>query len=154
MGAMKALIQRALKGSVRVDGEVIGEIGPGLVILLGVTHEDSEKQVDFLVNKIANLRLFSGDSSEFDTSVLDEKKEVLVVSQFTLYGSCNKGRRPDFGEAARPEKAEPLYELFIKKMREAGLSVATGRFGADMKVELVNDGPVTILIENLKAESG
>jgi D-tyrosyl-tRNA(Tyr) deacylase len=146
---MKALIQRSTGASVTVDGQEIGAIGPGLVVLLGVTNEDSEKDIDFLVNKIVNLRLFKGDgASEFDRSVLEEQKEVLVVSQFTLYGSCNKGRRPDFNEAARPEISEPLYDKFVEKMIETGLTVATGQFGADMKVALTNDGPVTLMIES------
>ena len=145
---MKALIQRVSGASVRVDGEVIGQIGAGLVVLLGIRHEDSEKDAEYLVQKIVNLRLFPSEKSGFDTSVLEEENEVLVVSQFTLYGSCKKGRRPDFGEAARPEQAEDLYNSFVEKMRETGLHVATGQFGAEMKVELVNDGPVTLMIES------
>lgn len=149
MRDMKALLQRTTGASVRVDGEVIGKIGPGLVILLGVTHDDSEKDIDFLVNKIVNLRVFPGEgSSGFDRSILEEKKEVLVVSQFTLYADCNNGRRPGFSYAARPEEAEPLYELFVRKMKETGITVATGQFQADMKVELVNDGPVTLMLES------
>jgi len=146
---MKALIQRTTGASVKVDGQEIGAIGPGLVVFLGITHEDSEKDVDFLVNKIVNLRLFPGDgSSEFDKSVLEEEKEVLVVSQFTLYGGCNKGRRPDFNDAARPEQAEPLYDKFVERMIETGITVATGQFKASMKIELINDGPVTLIIES------
>ena len=146
---MKTLIQRVLKASVKVDGQTIGEIGPGILILLGITNGDSEKQADFLSNKIANLRIFKGSgTSEFDESVLEQKKEILVVSQFTLYGSCNKGRRPDFNDAARPEVAEPIYEMFVKKIEALGIQTARGKFGADMQVELVNDGPVTFLIEN------
>ena len=131
------------------DDEVIGKISAGLVVLLGITHEDSEKDVDFLVQKIINLRIFPGEKGEFDTSALDSKKEILVVSQFTLYGSCSKGRRPDFNEAAKPEKAEALYDLFVEKVREAGLKVATGKFQAYMQVDLNNDGPVTLMLNLL-----
>lgn len=145
---MRALIQRSKGAKVTVEGEVIGEIGAGLVVLLGITHEDTEKDVDFLVQKIINLRIFPGEKGEFDSSALDEKKEVLVVSQFTLYGSCNKGRRPDFNDAAKPEKAEALYDLFVEKVREAGLKVATGKFQAYMQVDLNNDGPVTLMLES------
>lgn len=145
---MKALIQRTTGAVVKIDGKPVGEIGPGLVILLGITQSDSERDIDYLVQKIVNLRVFASETSGFDNSLLDEKKEALVVSQFTLYGSCDKGRRPDFGEAARPEQAEPFYEKFVQKMREAGVTVATGQFGADMKVELVNDGPVTLMLES------
>ncbi len=145
---MKALIQRSKGASVKIDGKVVGQIDSGLVILLGITQEDSEKDIDYLVQKIINLRVFASDKSGFDTSLLDEKGEALVISQFTLYGSCNKGRRPDFNNAARPEQAEPLYEKFVEKMRETGIKVATGEFGANMQVELINDGPVTLMIES------
>ncbi|MBN2306642.1 D-tyrosyl-tRNA(Tyr) deacylase [Candidatus Peregrinibacteria bacterium] len=145
---MKALIQRSKGAKVSVDGKTIGEIGDGLVILLGVTHKDTEKDVDFLVNKIVNLRIFPGKGGSFDTSALDGKKEILVVSQFTLYGSCKKGRRPDFTEAAGPEQAETLYKFFVQKLREAGLKVATGQFQAYMQVDLNNDGPVTLVLES------
>lgn len=128
--------------------DVIGQIGSGLVVLLGITHEDSEKDVDFLVQKIVNLRIFPGDGGEFDTSALDSKKEILVVSQFTLYGSCKKGRRPDFNDAAKPDKAELLYKLFVQQLSETGLKVATGKFQAYMQVDLNNDGPVTLMIES------
>lgn len=145
---MKALIQRVTKASVKVDGEIIGEIKKGLLVLLGLTDTDTEKEVSYLVEKIANLRVFKGDKSGFDISLLDIQGDLLVVSQFTLYGSTKKGRRPDFNAAARPEMAETLYDLFIDKMRKTGLNVATGQFGADMQVELVNDGPVTLMIES------
>ena len=144
---MKALLQRVQKASVRVDHQVISHIGPGLLIFLGVHQDDSEKQVDQLVNKIINLRVFPSESSGFDKSALEEQKEILVVSQFTLYGSCQKGRRPDFSEAAKPEQAQNLYNKFVEKIRETGLNVSTGQFQADMKVELLNDGPVTLMIE-------
>lgn len=145
---MKALIQRCTGAKVTVEDEMIGQIGPGLVVFLGVTREDSEKDVDYLVQKVVNLRIFPGDGGEFDVSALEAKKEILVVSQFTLYGSCKKGRRPDFNDAAKPEIAESLYELFVNKTRETGLKVDTGRFQAYMQVELVNDGPATLMIES------
>lgn len=145
---MKALIQRSKGAKVIVEDEVVGQIGAGLVVLLGITHDDTEKDVDFLVQKIVNLRIFPSEKGEFDTSALDGKKEVLVVSQFTLYGSCNKGRRPDFNKAAKPEKAEELYNTFVEKVRETGLKVATGKFQAYMQVDLNNDGPVTLMLES------
>lgn len=145
---MKALIQRVKRAKVTVEGEVAGEIEKGILVLLGVTHEDTEKDVSYLVEKIANLRLFPGDKSGFDVSVLDVQGSLLVVSQFTLYGSTKKGRRPDFGGSAKPEIAEPLYDLFIDKMRKTGLNIASGQFGAMMDVELVNDGPVTLMVES------
>lgn len=145
---MKALIQRVTRASVTVDGKTIGEIEKGILVLLGITDTDTEKDVSYLALKIANLRVFKGDKSGFDLSLLDTQGSLLVVSQFTLYGSTKKGRRPDFNAAARPEMAEPLYELFIKKAQEMGLNTATGRFGATMQVELINDGPVTLMIES------
>ena len=145
---MKALIQRSKGAKVTVEGEVTGKIDDGIVILLGITHEDTEKDLDFLVQKIVNLRIFPGKGGEFDTSALEGKKEVLVVSQFTLYGSCKKGRRPDFNEAAKSEQAEGLYKIFVQKMRETGLKVATGQFQAYMQVDLNNDGPVTLMLES------
>lgn len=145
---MRALIQRSKGAKVTAKDDVIGQIGSGLVVLLGITHEDSEKDVDFLVQKIVNLRIFPGDGGEFDTSALDSKKEILVVSQFTLYGSCKKGRRPDFNDAAKPDKAELLYKLFVQQLSETGLKVATGKFQAYMQVDLNNDGPVTLMIES------
>jgi D-tyrosyl-tRNA(Tyr) deacylase len=145
---MKALIQRISRAKVTADGEVTGEIGKGILVLLGVTHDDSEKDVDYLVEKIANLRIFPDKSGHFDLSVTDMKGEILVVSQFTLYGSTKKGRRPDFSDSARPEIAEPLYDLFIDKMCKTGLNTSTGRFGAMMEVELTNDGPVTLMLES------
>ena len=145
---MKALIQRSKGAKVTVEGDVVGKIGPGLVVLLGVTHEDTEKDAEFLAQKIVNLRLFPGKGGEFDTSALEEKKEVLVVSQFTLYGSLKKGRRPDFNEAAKPDQAEKLYKFFVQKLRETGIAVATGKFQAFMEVDLTNDGPVTLMLES------
>ncbi len=148
MQRMKALIQRTSGAKVTVENAVVGEIGEGLVVLLGITHKDTEKDVDYLVQKIVNLRIFPGEKGAFDTSALDGNKEVLVVSQFTLYGSCNKGRRPDFNDAAKPEQAEALYKIFVQQMRDTGLKVETGKFQAHMQVDLNNDGPVTLMIES------
>jgi len=145
---MKVIIQRTKGAKITVDGEIIGQIGPGLVILLGITHEDTEKDADYLVQKIVNLRVFPGEGDDFDLSALDSKKEILVVSQFTLYGSCKKGRRPDFNDAAKPDKAELLYKLFVQLLSETGLKVATGKFQSYMQVDLNNDGPVTLMIES------
>jgi len=144
---MRALIQRVTEGKVTVDKKVVGEIGSGIVILLGITHEDSEKDAETLVNKIVNLRTFPSGDKHFETSLLDEQKEILVVSQFTLYGSTKKGRRPDFFSAAKPDLAERLYNFFVQKCQETGLKVATGQFQAMMNVSLVNEGPVTFLLE-------
>jgi len=145
---MKALIQRVSRAKVTVDEDLRGEIRKGIVVLLGVTPTDSEKDVRFLVEKIAHLRIFPGDKSDFDRSVLEAEGALLVVSQFTLYGSTKKGRRPDFNAAAKPDFAQSLYERFVEKARETGLNVATGQFQAHMMVELVNDGPVTFMIES------
>jgi D-aminoacyl-tRNA deacylase len=144
---MKALIQRTTGATVSVEGEVVGQISEGLVVLLGVKNTDTEKDAEYLAQKIINLRIFPGEKGEFDRSALDGKLEVLVVSQFTLYGDCKKGRRPDFIEAAKPDQAEKLYKFFVQEIRQAGLAVATGRFQAMMQVELINDGPVTLMLE-------
>lgn len=144
---MKALVQRVTEGSVSVDGEVIGSIGRGLVILFGVTHGDTERDVVYLAEKCANLRIFCDENDKMNLSLLDIGGGALVISQFTLYGDCRKGNRPSFTGAARPETAIPLYEAFIARCRESGLPVETGEFGADMKVELLNDGPVTLWMD-------
>lgn len=140
---MRAVIQRALRGCVRVEGEVVGEIErPGLVVLLGVAKGDGAAQVDTLVRKIAELRVLREEESVVDTGA-----PVLLVSQFTLYGDTRKGRRPSWSQAAGGEEAEPLYEAVVAGLRSRGIEVATGRFGAMMEVELVNDGPFTVLVE-------
>jgi len=144
---MRALIQRVTRAKVTVDDRITGEIGQGILVLLGITHDDSAKDVDHLVEKIVNLRIFEGEKSSFDKSILEVSGSLLVVSQFTLYGSTKKGRRPDFTASAKPEFAKELYDLFVNKAGEAGISVATGEFGAMMEVELVNSGPVTFLLE-------
>ena len=145
---MRALIQRVSQAKVTIEKETVGEIGRGLLVLLGITHEDTERDVDYLIEKITNLRIFPSEKSGFDQSVTDIKGEILVVSQFTLYGSTKKGRRPDFTASAKPEKAEGLYNLFIDKMRKTGLNISSGRFGAMMSVGLTNDGPVTLMIDS------
>ncbi|HEY3341401.1 MAG TPA: D-aminoacyl-tRNA deacylase [Anaerolineae bacterium] len=146
---MKAILQRVTRASVTVDGKVVGAIEQGLLILVGVTHTDTSKEADWLARKIATLRVFrSADGpSHFDRSLLEIGGAALVVSQFTLYGDARKGRRPDFTHAARPEVASPLIDTFCALLRAQGVPVQTGIFGADMLVELANDGPVTIEIE-------
>lgn len=144
---MRAVLQRVRRCSVEVEEKVVGEIGPGMLTLLGVSAEDTERECDFLAGKILNLRIFEDDQGKMNRSLLDIRGSVLVVSQFTLFADCGHGRRPSFLGAARPEKAIPLYERFTGLIREAGLTVATGVFGADMQVSLVNDGPVTIPLD-------
>lgn len=145
---MRVVVQRTREASVTVAGEVVGQIEHGLMLLVGITHEDGEKEVEFVADKIANLRIFEDEEGKMNHSVLETGGQILSVSQFTLYGDCRKGRRPNFMAAARPEHAEPLYELFNKKLREKGLHVETGRFGAMMDVRLLNDGPVTLIVES------
>ena len=145
---MRAVVQRVTDARVRVDGRIVGEIGHGLLVLLGVGKDDREEDAKYLAGKIATLRLFKGDAGkDIDRSVLDVGGSVLVVSQFTLYGDAEKGRRPSFITAARPDLAERLYEQFASMLAERGLRVERGEFGAMMDVELVNDGPVTLWLE-------
>jgi D-tyrosyl-tRNA(Tyr) deacylase len=144
---MKAVIQRTSEATVAVDGQLVGRIGAGLVVLLGVAPGDGAAEVDWLAEKIAHLRIFEDDAGKMNRSVIDIGGAVLVVSQFTLYGNCKKGRRPSFFEAADPSVAEPLCRLTADRLREKGLAVETGRFGARMAVSLVNDGPVTLIVE-------
>jgi D-aminoacyl-tRNA deacylase len=143
---MRALLQRVRRGSVTIDGEVKGAINAGL-ILLGVHGNDTSAESELLATKIANLRIFSDHEGKFNLSALDVKAEMLVVSQFTLYADTRCGRRPSFTDAARPETATPLYENFVTQLRALGFTVATGEFGADMLVEIHNDGPVTIWLD-------
>lgn len=145
---MRVLVQRAKRGSVRVDQKTVGDIGPGLVLLVGIHQEDTEADVRFCAEKVAHLRIFEDSFAKMNESVLDQGGSVLSISQFTLYGDCKKGRRPNFMRAAKPEKAKLLYERFNSYLRELGLVVETGEFGAMMEVELINDGPVTILVES------
>ena len=144
---MKAVVQRVAAASVAVEDEVIGSIGQGLAILLGVVEGDTEREADFLANKITQLRIFTDSQDKMNLSVEDMGGEMLVVSQFTLYGNCKKGRRPEFLAAARPELAVPLYEKFVALCRDKGFHVETGEFGASMEVESVNDGPVTLIVD-------
>lgn len=144
---MRVILQRVSRAAVRVDGRTIGEIGKGFCLLVGFTHTDTDEQVLWMADKVAGLRLFSDAEDKMNLGLEDVGGAVLVVSQFTLYCSAVKGRRPSFVDAARPEVAIPLYERFIALLRERGLTVATGEFGAMMEVDLVNDGPVTIPLE-------
>ena len=145
---MRVVIQRVLRASVRVDGDIIGEIGPGALILAGVRMGDTEDDVRYLAGKISGLRIFADGDKHFERSITDAGGALLVVSQFTLYADTRKGRRPSFVEAAPPVEAERLYELLVSELRGQGLTVETGRFGAMMDVELVNAGPVTVIIDS------
>jgi D-aminoacyl-tRNA deacylase len=144
---VKAVVQRVSRASVRVGEEPAGEIGAGLCVLLGVARGDGPAEASRLAGKVARLRIFEDDQGRFDRSLLDTGEEALVVSQFTLLADASKGNRPSFTEAAAPEEAEPLYEIFCHELRRLGVGVATGVFGARMQVELVNDGPVTIALD-------
>ncbi|MGB9886858.1 MAG: D-aminoacyl-tRNA deacylase [Moorellales bacterium] len=145
---MRAVVQRVRQARVLAEGEELGSIGLGLVVLLGIGQEDTAEDARYLADKIANLRIFPDSQGKMNCSLLEVGGEVLVVSQFTLYGDCRKGRRPNFTQAAEPGKAYPLYELMIEYLRGFGLRVATGRFAADMLVEIHNQGPVTILLDS------
>ena len=145
---MKALLQRVSRASVSVGGEEVGRIGKGLVVLLGVAEGDAEKDAQYLVNKIVNLRIFADNEQKFNLSALDAGGELLLISQFTLLADARKGRRPDFISAARPEKAEALFNYAVGLARESGLKVATGRFQQHMLVEIHNDGPVTLMLDS------
>lgn len=144
---MRVLVQRVSNASVTIDGRASGSIGAGLLLLVGLTHADDEGALAWMAEKVSGLRIFSDEEGRMNRSVVDVGGEVLVVSQFTLYGDAAKGKRPSFIDAARPEVAVPLYERFIDLMRERVARVETGEFGADMKVALVNDGPVTLWLE-------
>ena len=145
---MKALVQRVKYARVKVGDETVGEIGSGLLILLGVGSEDTGQEAAFVADKCANLRIFEDDAGKMNRSLLDTGGGALVISQFTLYGDASHGRRPSFSAAAPPEQAEPLYLEFVELLRSAGVPVSTGRFRAEMAVELCNDGPVTIMVES------
>jgi D-tyrosyl-tRNA(Tyr) deacylase len=148
---MRAVLQRVARAEVSVDGDRVASIGRGYVVLLGVTHTDDETDARYIADKIASLRLFEDEAGKINLGITDIGGEVLVVSQFTLYADCRKGRRPSFTQAAPPEIAERLYQRVAEILREAGLPVQTGVFGAHMQVSLVNDGPVTILLDSRKA---
>ena len=144
---MRAVVQRVSQARVVIDGETVGEVGRGLLVLLGVTHADTPEAAAWLADKVVGLRIFNDADGKMNLSVGDVGGGVLVVSQFTLYGDCQKGRRPSFIDAARPEQAIPLYDRFVAALRGRGLQVATGEFGAHMLVEIHNDGPVTLILE-------
>lgn len=145
---MRVVLQRAKTASVTIGNETIGKINDGVVLLVGITHDDNEEDARYLANKIAHLRIFEDENGKLNHSLLEYTGEVLSVSQFTLYGDCRKGRRPSFTEAAKPEQARQLYDRFNELLREKGLTVETGQFGAMMKVSLTNDGPVTFILES------
>lgn len=144
---MKLLVQRVNKASVKVEKEIIGKIDKGFLVFLGVTHTDNEEVADYLVNKLCKLRVFEDENGKMNLSLEDINGELLIISQFTLYADCTGGNRPSFINAARPEVAEPLYEYFCSECEKNGINVQKGIFGADMKVSLLNDGPVTIIME-------
>jgi len=145
---MRAVIQRVKESSVKVDRQTIGRIGKGLLVLLGVAEGDTPSDADYLANKIVNLRIFEDDGAKMNRSLLSIGGEMLVVSQFTLLGDCRKGRRPSFTAAAGPQKASELYDDFVQQVRRLGISVETGRFQTTMEVALINDGPVTLVLES------
>lgn len=144
---MKLVVQRVKKAKVEVDEKVVGKINKGFLVLIGVTHEDEKEQADYLVKKLCNLRVFEDENGKMNLGLKDIEGELLIVSQFTLYADCSNGNRPSFTNAARPEKANELYEYFCKECEKNDIKVEKGIFGADMKVSLINDGPVTIIIE-------
>lgn len=145
---MRVVLQRSKEASVEVDGKTVGQISSGFVLLVGITHEDTEEDAAYLAEKIAGLRVFEDDKGKMNLSILDVNGEILSISQFTLYGDTRKGRRPNFMNAAKPSHAEPLYDRFNELLREKGVHVETSRFGAMMDVKLVNDGPVTLILES------
>ncbi len=145
---MRAVLQRVTESSVSVKGQVVGRIGPGLLVLLGVGKIDSEKHVEWMVEKIAHLRIFEDEQGKMNRSLMDASRAVLVISQFTLYGDARKGRRPSFVDAKDPSEAKRLYELFCQRAKAIGLDVQTGIFAAEMSVSLVNDGPVTLILDS------
>ena len=144
---MRVVVQRVSRASVTIAGEVVGQIGPGYLVLLGITHADTPEQARWLAEKVVGLRLFNDADGKMNLALADVGGAMLVVSQFTLHGDCSKGRRPSFVDAAPPETASPLYEAFVNAVKAHGIPTATGRFGAMMDVELVNDGPVTLILE-------
>jgi D-tyrosyl-tRNA(Tyr) deacylase len=147
---MRLVVQRAAAGSVKVDGSITGKIGKGLVVLLGIKNDDTQHDADYLADKLVNLRIFDDDNDKMNLSLMDVGGELLIVSQFTLYGDCKKGRRPSYIRAAATDNARGLYEYFVGKCKEYGVNVETGIFQADMMVSIDNDGPVTILIDSEK----
>lgn len=150
---MKAVVQRVTSASVEVAGATIGEIGEGLLVLLGAAKEDTEVDVDYLVEKIPNLRIFSDDEGKMNHSLMDRKAQLLLVSQFTLLGDTHRGRRPGLDQAAHPDQARALYDSAIAKFRQKGVFIQSGQFGANMLVSLKNNGPVTFILDSRKGES-
>lgn len=144
---MKLVVQRVKNAQVEVEGKVVGKIGKGFLVLLGVTHNDTKEQADYLVKKLCKLRVFTDENDKMNLALKDVKGELLIVSQFTLYADCTEGNRPSFTEAAKPEQANELYEYFCSECEKKEIHVEKGIFGADMKVSLLNDGPVTIILE-------
>lgn len=144
---MRLLVQRVLNSNVKVDGKVVGEINKGYMVLLGVTHDDDKDKADYLVNKLLNLRVFEDENGKMNLNIKQVGGELLVISQFTLYANTKDGNRPSFIDAAKPDKANELYEYFVEKCKKENIKTETGIFGADMKVSLTNDGPVTIMLE-------
>lgn len=144
---MKVLIQRVSRAEIIIDKDERQNIDRGIVVFLGITHDDTKEKADFLVDKCMNLRIFNDEQDVMNLSLLDIRGDILIVSQFTLYGNAQKGRRPSYIDAARPEISEPIYDYFVDKVRQFELNTSTGKFGSDMQVNLVNDGPVTIIIE-------
>ena len=147
---MRAIVQRVKSANVQIDGQLVAEIESGLLIFLGISIDDQQSDIDYLIRKIANLRIFRDDDLRMNKSLLDVGGQALVVSQFTLYGDCRKGRRPNFSQAAKPEKAHQLYKVFVNQLLQLGVDVKTGVFQATMEVELTNDGPITILLDSEK----
>ena len=145
---MRAVVQRVTYSNVKVDGNIVGEINRGFNVLIGISKEDTEEDMKYIKDKLINLRVFEDENNKMNLSLSDIQGELLIISQFTLYGDCRKGRRPSFSSAARPEVATKLYEEFIEKARKEGIVTKTGQFGAHMMVDLTNDGPVTILLES------
>lgn len=144
---MRLLIQRVKMAEVKVEEKIVGKIDKGFLVLIGITHSDTEKEADYLAKKLVNLRVFEDENGKMNLSVKDIKGKLLLVSQFTLYANCENGNRPSFTDAAKPDMANDLYEYFCKKCSEYEIEVQKGIFGADMKVKLINDGPVTIMLE-------
>lgn len=147
---MRAVVQRVKKSSVKVSGEIIGEISKGINVLIGISKEDTLEDLKYIKEKIFNLRIFSDENDKMNLSIKDIQGEILIISQFTLYGDCRKGRRPSFINALGGEEAVALYNAFVEECSKEGLKIQTGEFGADMEVEIVNDGPVTLLLESKK----
>jgi D-tyrosyl-tRNA(Tyr) deacylase len=147
---MRAVIQRVIESNVKVDGNIIGQIGKGFLVLLGIGKEDNIEDIRYICDKIINLRVFEDSQSKMNLSIIDTQGEILVISQFTLYGDCRKGRRPGFDAAAKVEDAKMLYEEFITEIKKSNVKIETGEFQVDMKVSLINDGPVTILLDSKK----